>query len=63
MTKADKKRKAQDLIMHHLSTIGYGDEFEKYCKETGESETSPEILKQQMDRVAKTMGYEKAWFS
>ncbi len=61
MKMAEKKKKAQDLIMHQLSIIGYGESFEAYCKETGEDAEA--ILKSQMDRVAKLFGFNEAWFS
>ncbi len=60
MTKKEKKQKAQDLILHQISIIGYGDSFEEYMKEVGED--GQEILSQQMDRIAKMFGYDRAWF-
>ncbi|MBR2555145.1 MAG: hypothetical protein IKE94_09820 [Aeriscardovia sp.] len=60
MTKKEKKQKAQNLILHQISIIGYGDSFEEYMKEVGED--GQEILSQQMDRIAKMFGYDRAWF-
>lgn len=63
MTKAEKKIKAQDLIMDVLSTCGYklneSDEYKDFAKE----EDAELILKRQMDRVGKLFGFPEAWFS
>ena len=61
MTKREKKQKAQDLIMQQLSIIGYGDNFQEYMNEVGED--GEQILKEQMDRIAKMFGFTGAWFS
>lgn len=61
MTKKEKKQKVQDLIMHQLSIIGYGDSFQEYLQEVGDE--GEQILFEQMCRVAKLFGYAKAWFS
>lgn len=63
MTVTQKKQLAQDLILHQVSIIGYGDEYEKFVNEIGNNEEADKILKQQMDRVAKMFGYKEAWFS
>lgn len=63
MTSKEKKLKAQDLIMQHLSTIGYGSDFEEFAKLVGNEEEATKILFQQMNRVAKLCGYDSAWFS
>lgn len=62
MTKTAAKRKAQDLILEQLAKIGYGDEYEEFVKEVGDPDEAVEILKSQMDRVAKMFGYAQAWF-
>ena len=61
MTKTEAKRKAQDLILEQIAKIGYGDEYEAFKAEVGDKEAE-EILKHQMDRVAKMFGYSQAWF-
>lgn len=64
MTKAQAKRKAQDLILEQLAKIGYGDEYEDFIQEVSPDnpDEAVEILKSQMDRVAKMFGYGEAWF-
>lgn len=62
MTKTAAKRKAQDLILAQLAKIGYGDEYEEFVEEVGDPDEAVEILKSQMDRVAKMFGYAQAWF-
>ena len=61
MTKTEKKKKAQDLIMHHLSSIGYGLAYEDYIKAVGED--GEQIVLEQMNRIAKIMGFKHAWYS
>lgn len=69
MTRAEQKQKAQELIMQHLSTIGYGQSYDDFVRECfGDlSEHSlseaDALLSIQMDRVAKLFGFDKAWFS
>ena len=63
MTAKEKKIKAQGLIMYHLSGIGYGTAWEDLTKEIGSQEETEKIVKQQMDRIAKIMGYKEAWYS
>lgn len=62
LTAKEAKLKAQDLIMHQISSIGYGSAYEDYCKEVGDSEKADAILQQQMDRVARLFGFKSAWF-
>ena len=62
MTKKEKKRKAQDLIMEQIAKIGYGDDYEAFKEEIGDPDEAERILKEQMDRVAKMFGYDQAWF-
>lgn len=61
MNKTEKKKLAQDLIMHQISIIGYGDSYEEFKKAVGDNADA--ILKGQMDRVAKIMGYKESWFA
>ena len=61
MTRTEAKRRAQDLIMEQLACIGYGDRYEQFCNDLGQEEAD-RVMKAQMDRVAKLMGYEEAWF-
>ena len=63
MTKAMKKEKAQDLIMENLGRICYEDEYEEYIKAIGDRGEAEKILMEQMNRVAKIMGYKEAWFA
>ena len=58
-----KKQLAQDLIMHHLSVVGYGTDYEEFVKNIGDDKEADKILKQQMDRIAKLFGFNEAWFS
>lgn len=62
MTAQVKKLKAQDLILHHLAIIGYGDNFDEFVKEIGDEEEATKVLKKQMDRIAKMFGYSESWF-
>lgn len=61
MTKTEKKKKAQALIMHQLSGIGYGNAYEEFIQEVGEEGET--IILEQMNRIAKIMGFKHAWFS
>ena len=61
MTKTEQKRLAQDLIMEQIAIIGYGERYEEFCRQIGDG--ADEILKGQMDRVAKIMGYTESWFA
>lgn len=63
MTKKEMKMMAQDLIMRQISIIGYGDGYEEFVKEIGSHEEAEKVLYQQMNRIAKIFGYEKAWFA
>ena len=63
MRKAEKKQKAQDLIMQQISIIGYGNNYEDFVKEIGNQEEADKVLKEQMDRIAKIFGYTESWFS
>ena len=62
LTKNEKKKLAQDLIMKQLSIIGYGDKYEEYIDQIGDFEEADEIMLEQMNRVAKIFGYKQAWF-
>lgn len=62
MNKTQKKQLAQDLILHQLSAVGYGNDYEEFIKEIGSQTEADHILKQQMDRIAKMFGYKEAWF-
>lgn len=61
MNKTEKKKLAQDLIMEQIAIIGYGDRYEEFKKAVGDN--ADEILKGQMDRVARIMGYKESWFA
>lgn len=62
LTKRAKKQLAQDLILDHLSTIGYVSLYEDFVENFESSEEADAYIKAQMDRVAKMFGYDKAWF-
>ena len=62
LTKTEKKKLAQDLIMKQLSIIGYGDNYAEYINEIGDMDEADNIIMEQMNRVAKIMGYDRAWF-
>lgn len=62
MTAKEKKRKAQDLIMEQIANIGYGSDYEEFSGLFESQEEADKVMKAQMDRVAKIMGYEQAWF-
>lgn len=62
MTKKEQKLKAQDLIMHQLANIGYGSDYEEFCKNFDSEEEACACLKKQMDRVAKMFDYKESWF-
>ena len=63
MTKKDEKLLAQDLIMHQISAIGYGGSYEEYVKAVGSQAEADKVLMEQMNRIAKMFGFERAWFS
>ncbi len=62
MTKTEKKRLAQDLIMEQIAKIGYGSDYENYKDRIGDDEEATKILFEQMERVAKLLGFKGAWF-
>ena len=61
MTKTEQKKLAQDLIMDQIAIIGYGDRYEEFKQKVGED--ADEILKGQMDRIAKMFGFNEAWYA
>lgn len=63
ISRTQAKKAAQDLIMNHIATIGYGSRYEEFVEKVGDMEEANAILMNQMDRVAKLMGYDSAWFS
>ena len=62
LTKTEKKKLAQDIIMEHLAIIGYGKRYEEYIGAVGDMDEADSIMMEQMNRVAKIMGYKNAWF-
>lgn len=62
ITKTDKKKLAQDLIMRQIAIIGYGDKYNDFVDIVGNQEEADAIMLEQMDRIAKMFGYEGAWF-
>ena len=63
MTKKEKKYLAQHLLMCQIASIGYGEKYEKFVKDIGSQTEADQILMEQMNRVAKILGYDHAWFS
>lgn len=61
MTKTEKKQHAQDLIMDQIAIIGYGERYEAYKAIVGDE--ADEILKSQMDRIAKIFSFKESWFA
>ena len=59
MTKTEKKQKAQALIMDQIAKIGYGSDYEAFIEDVGSD--GSQVLKDQMDRIAKMFGYKEAW--
>lgn len=62
LSKKEKKMLAQDLIMRQLAIIGYGDAYQNFINKVGSEAEADEIMMSQMNRVAKIMGYDRAWF-
>lgn len=71
MTKAEKKKLTKKLVMDQLAKIGYGDGYDDFVYALAGDEPrfkedvlaeADELLMEQMNRVAKLMGYEQAWF-
>ena len=62
ITKNDKKKLAQDLIMRQIAIIGYGDRYNDFVDVCGSQTEADEIMMEQMNRIAKMFGYEGAWF-
>ena len=61
MTKKERKQLAQTLIMNQLAKIGYGSEYDEFLAEFDSDEEGQRVLFEQMNRVAKLMGYQTAW--
>lgn len=47
--------------MDQIAIIGYGDRYEEFKQKVGED--ADEILKGQMDRIAKMFGFNEAWYA
>lgn len=62
MTKTEMKKMAQDVIVEHLATVIGSYEYEDFVDAVGDHDLAVEIIKAQMDRVAKMFGYRAAWF-
>ena len=62
MTKTEKKKLAQKLIMEQIAKIGYGNDYEDFLAKFDSEDEAQEVLYEQMNRVAKLLGYESAWF-
>lgn len=62
-SKSELKKKAQDIIVSHMAEVCASDEYEsivELCE--GDEDLAQDILKGQMDRVARMFGYKEAWF-
>lgn len=47
--------------MDQIAIIGYGEKYEAYKAIVGDE--ADEILKSQMDRIAKIFGFKESWFA
>lgn len=63
MTKTEIKKAAQDLIVEHMAAIGYSMDYDNFVEKVGDRDLAEEIMKSQMDRVAKMFGYKEAWYA
>lgn len=62
MNKTEMKKAAQDVLMQHMAAVAGGDDFEAFTEEVGDRRMAEQIIKAQMDRVARMFGYKEAWF-
>ncbi len=70
MKKAEKKQLAKKLIMDQLAIIGYGERYDEFVRAIDDGTKykedvlaeADEIIMEQMNRIAKLMGYNNAWF-
>lgn len=63
MTKTEMKKAAQDVIVKRMALVGYSTDYDEYAEMVGDPELAEEIMKSQMDRVAKMFGYKEAWYA
>lgn len=62
LTKTEAKMLARELIIRHLSKIGYGEEYEAFLEKFDDMHDGEQILKAEMDRVAHLFGMKEAYF-
>lgn len=62
-TKKELKQQARDMLMQQIANIGYGDEYDEFISHCGSIEKANEIMIKEMDRLAKLLGYDSAWFN
>lgn len=63
MTKTEMKKAAQDVLIQHIASVAGSDDFEEFADEIGDRDLAEQIIKAQMDRVARLLGYKEAWFA
>ncbi len=63
VTKTEAKALAQDLIMYQISIIGNGSHYSEFVNAVGSQTEADKILMEQMNRVAKLYGFDRAWFA
>ncbi len=62
LTKTDAKKMARELIIKQLSTIGYGDGYEAFLSLFEDMHEGEQVLKAEMDRVARLFNMGEAYF-
>ncbi len=62
LTKAEARKLARELIMVQISTIGYGTGYEEFLGRFEDMHEGEQILKAEMDRVARLFGMKEAYF-
>ena len=62
-TKKKLKQQAREMLMQQIANIAYGDKYDEFISYCGSIEKADEIMIKEMDRLAKQLGYESAWFN
>lgn len=55
MTKTEKEKLAQELIVKHLSTIAYGDKYDEYANKFVNIDEAETILYEQLLKIGKLL--------